>query len=100
MESSYILACAFLLILVLVLFAAVIFLLYKSQKLQREFNLMEDTLKQWRSNFNELRGMCDLLAKSIDATNKRVDFLNKCNEDNIPVIEAMKEMEARHGEKT
>lgn len=93
MESSYISAYVFLLILVLLSFVSVIFLLYKSQKLQRRFSLTEDTLKQWQSNFNELRGMCDALARNIDAMNERVNTAVKYGEDNVGLAERVEQLE-------
>ena len=59
--------------LLIVLLVAVLFLLNKYQNFERKLYLVDETFKQWGTNFNEFRGMCDVLERNLGATNLRVD---------------------------
>lgn len=82
-----------LLILLLALSFVALVLVHRKEEQKRRFDLIDETLKQWHSNFNELRGMCDALAKNIDAMNERVNTVVKYEEDNMELAERIARLE-------
>lgn len=99
MVSNTKLVLIFLISFLLVLFVAIIFLLKKYQSFKRNFDLIDETFKQWMWNFNEFRGICDLLEKNFNATNERVNDVVRCYEDWIPIIETMRSTQEDKNEK-
>lgn len=84
---------------ILVLGVAMVVLSCRIEKLKRRLDLVDETFKQWKTNFNEFRGMCDVLERNFNATNERVNGMVRCYEDWIPIIETMRSTQEDKNEK-
>lgn len=90
MEGSLILG-------ILALLLGVLVNAFVTGSIRRDLRRVNQILGDLKINDEDFREITDNLSENLDATNERMNDLVRYNEENIPVIEAMKERGSRYG---